>query len=170
MTILNSQFIYHRKELAEEYWKILSGRSPANNATSDLFLAAPRRTGKSTFLRQDLVPEADDLDWFPIYVDLWADKARNPAELIAEAIATELDKHAPAAKPALRAMGISKVRAAGTTIDIEDGKTQGGVTIGAALIKLWEYPYHPAQYSPRHDRFNNHLDRCSVTRCPSRTG
>ena len=27
MTILNSQFIYHRKELAEEYCRILSGRS-----------------------------------------------------------------------------------------------------------------------------------------------
>jgi len=26
MTILNSQFIYHRKELAEEYCRILSGR------------------------------------------------------------------------------------------------------------------------------------------------
>ena len=51
MTILNSQFIYHRKELAEEYCRILSGRSPVNNATSGLFLAAPRRTGKSTFLR-----------------------------------------------------------------------------------------------------------------------
>lgn len=138
MTILNSQFIYHRKELAEEYCRILSGRSPVNNATSGLFLAAPRRTGKSTFLRQDLVPEAENLDWLPIYVDLWADKTRNPAELIAEAIAAELDKHAPVAKRALRAIGISKVGAAGTTIDIGDGKSQGGITIGAALKKLWE--------------------------------
>lgn len=138
MTILNSQFHYPRKELAEDYCRALAGRSPAKNATSGLFLAAPRRTGKSTFLRQDLVPEAERHDWFPIYVDLWADKDRNPAELIAEAIAAELDKRAPVAKRALRAIGISKVGAAGTTIDIGDGKTQGGITIGAALKKLWE--------------------------------
>lgn len=57
MTILNSQFIYHRKELAEEYCRILSGRSPVNNATSGLFLAAPRRTGKSTFSAKTSFPK-----------------------------------------------------------------------------------------------------------------
>lgn len=51
-------------------YRYLGWRFRLNHAGLSLFLAAPRRTGKSTFLRQDLAPEAENLDWLPIYVDL----------------------------------------------------------------------------------------------------
>lgn len=55
-----------------------------------MFLAAPRRTGKSTFVRQDLVPEFERRNLNVIYVDLWINKAVNPVIHIANAIRTEL--------------------------------------------------------------------------------
>lgn len=135
---LNNPFVYRRKELAEAYCQAISGRSQLKDARSGLFLVAPRRTGKSTFLRQDLVPGIEALDWYPIYVDLWSDKSRNPAELIADSIGTELEKVAPLPKRAIKALGFQKLGAAGATIDIGDGKTTGGVTISAALTQLWQ--------------------------------
>lgn len=135
---LANPFIYSRKELAEAYCEAIAGRNPLRDARSGLFLAAPRRTGKSTFLRQDLVPAVEVRDWYPIYVDLWSDKSRNPAELIADAIAAELEKFAPLPKRAIRALGFQKIGASGTTIDIGDGKASGGLTIPIALEQLWK--------------------------------
>jgi len=51
-----------------------------------LFLSAPRRTGKSTFLRNDFDPRRSKSGAVAIYVDLWVDKTRDAADLIAEAI------------------------------------------------------------------------------------
>jgi len=49
-------FVFRRKELARRMADIALGTDPlAGN--SGLFLAAPRRTGKSTFLKTDLIPE-----------------------------------------------------------------------------------------------------------------
>lgn len=40
----------------------LQGRNAFGDASSGLFLAAPRRTGKSTFLQLDLRPELEARD------------------------------------------------------------------------------------------------------------
>ena len=48
-------FTFHRPGLAESYCDSLGGQGLADSR-SGLFLAAPRRTGKSTFLREDLLP------------------------------------------------------------------------------------------------------------------
>lgn len=49
-----------------------------------LFPAAPRRTGKSTFVRQDLLPELSERGLLVIYEDLWADKAMDPVLHLSE--------------------------------------------------------------------------------------
>lgn len=140
---LENPFIYRREALAEEYCRAMSGRNPLKDARSGLFLAAPRRTGKSTFLRQDLVPTAEAQGWLPIYVDLWTDRNRNPAELIAEVIVKALDQHAPLPKKVLRAIGLQKFGYAGAVIDIGDGQSSGGLTVAAALEQLWNKVMKP---------------------------
>ncbi len=52
----NKQFTYRRLALAASYVDAVAGVG-AFGRVSGLFLAAPRRTGKSTFLRIDMVPE-----------------------------------------------------------------------------------------------------------------
>ena len=43
---------YHRAALAQQLVQALQGRALLGDAHNGLFLAAPRRTGKSTFLRE----------------------------------------------------------------------------------------------------------------------
>ena len=73
-------FTFHRPGLAESYCDSLEGQGLADSR-SGLFLAAPRRTGKSTFLREDMLPAMQKRGWTTIYVDLWADKSKDPAEV-----------------------------------------------------------------------------------------
>ena len=48
---------FPRPSLAEEMCEALQGSNLFNDAPNGLFLAAPRRTGTSTFLQADLKPE-----------------------------------------------------------------------------------------------------------------
>ena len=59
------RFNFHRQDLAHTLCDSLEGKGLAD-ARSGLFLAAPRRTGKSTFLREDLVPEVERRKWIAL--------------------------------------------------------------------------------------------------------
>ncbi len=50
------------------------------------FWAAPRRTGKSTFVRQDLVPTLLATGAEFIYLDLWTDRTQYPALRVANSM------------------------------------------------------------------------------------
>ena len=87
-----SQFSFHRPELARSVCDSLQGHG-LKDARSGLFLAAPRRVGKSTFLQEDVVPEAVARGWATIYVDLWKNKQTPPEILIADKIKATLTEH-----------------------------------------------------------------------------
>lgn len=70
-----------RPEMASKIADMLSP-DPLFGEISGLFLAAPRRTGKSTFLRRDLKPMLEERGQVVLYVDLWADRSVDPAELM----------------------------------------------------------------------------------------
>jgi len=53
---------------------------------SGLFISGVRRTGKTTFLRHDLIPALEAEGALVIYVDLWSDTQANPARLIHAAV------------------------------------------------------------------------------------
>ena len=70
--------VFHRTALAQDIASKLV-RPPATSASgSGLFLAAPRRTGKSTFLREDLRPALEAMGVLVVYADLWENKAADP--------------------------------------------------------------------------------------------
>jgi hypothetical protein len=81
---------YPRAELAVQLAEALHGRVVLSDARNGLFLASPRRTGKSTFLQQDLKPQLEKSGAVVVYVDLWADQAKDPALLIGEKIVAAL--------------------------------------------------------------------------------
>lgn len=88
---MDNKLLFHRPDIAARLASALLGDDPLNQAgRSGLFLAAPRRTGKSTFLRTDLIPAIENAGAIAVYVDLWVDKTRNPADLIAEAVRDKL--------------------------------------------------------------------------------
>ena len=106
-------FSYRRTALAEAYCAALEGGG-VFDATSGLFLAAPRRTGKSTFLREDLVPAMRARGWETLYVDLWSDRARDPADLIAAAVRDGLAAHDGLVLKAAKSVGLDKLTVLGT--------------------------------------------------------
>lgn len=132
------RFSFHRQDLARTLCDSLEGKGLAD-ARSGLFLAAPRRTGKSTFLREDLVPEVERRGWIAIYVDLWADRARDPGLMIADAIKARLAEFdGPIAKLA-KSAGMEKISVLRTfTFDLGKTGLPPGITLTDALDTLYK--------------------------------
>ncbi len=82
-------FMFNRPDLAKRMAEVALGIDPLGGS-SGLFLAAPRRTGKSTFLTVDLLPELRRRGAVPVYADLWSDRTRDPAAIILKAVRTAL--------------------------------------------------------------------------------
>jgi hypothetical protein len=106
-----------------------------------MFLAAPRRTGKSTFVRQDLRPEFERRGLNVIYVDLWIDKTVNPAIHIANAIRTELAREdGPIAKTLKKLTNMSKLTVGawgnGLSFDLSQLNLSIDATLADALKAL----------------------------------
>lgn len=117
-------FYFPRKDLAEKIAARLSP-DPILGTPAGLFLAAPRRTGKSTFLRRDLVPELETRGHFTIYIDLWADKSRDPAQSIAEALVQAIESLASRGERILDALPFRSVSIGGVSVALkaEEGAT-----------------------------------------------
>ena len=132
---------FARIDLAQEIARDIQGKNLFGDAHNGLFLAAPRRTGKSTFLTEDLKPELIRQGLFVIYVDLWSDQRRDPGELIADAIGSALQSCSRLVAKAAKA--IESVTIAGMKINIgKIGRTDGATLVDAlrALRQSAEQP------------------------------
>lgn len=132
----NSGFVFRRPDLASSIADGLVGAG-IQDFTSGLFLAAPRRTGKSTFLREDLVPECQARGWLAVYVDLWADKEKDPADLISSAIAGALVPFEKGIRKLAKNIGIEKLSFLRTlSWDFTKPQLPAGATLTQALELL----------------------------------
>ena len=130
---------FPREALAREYVAALRGRAIFGDAHNGLFLAAPRGTGKSTFLRADLTPALEAAGAVVAYVDLWADPRRDPGGLIADAIARALMPHLGVMSRAARKSGLETVTIAGALrVDVSKIGRIDGMTLPDALRALHE--------------------------------
>ncbi len=135
---------FPRRTLAQEMCDALQGSKLFNDAPNGLFLAAPRRTGKSTFLQADLKPELERRGIAVVYVDLWAAPQRDPGELIAEAIGQALRAHLGPVAKAAKASGLESVSIAGALkIDTRHIGQPEGSTLTDALRTLHELARAP---------------------------
>lgn len=122
---------FHRPKLAEKLTQALLQLGALNSMASGLFLAAPRRTGKSTFLREDLRPMLMDKGVIVIYADLWKNKEVDPGIVIANAITEEMLKHKGVIARLAKSTGVDKVSVAGMSFTVDRDKI--GVGQGASL-------------------------------------
>lgn len=137
-------FYYSRPLLADHLVADLTGRNPFSDASNGLFLAAPRRTGKSTFLQNELRPALEKTGRVVVYVDLWSDKSRNPGALIADAVAAELQKHLGIVAKTAKAAGVEELNIAGwMKIDTKKIGKIDGATLTDALRALCEMSGKP---------------------------
>ena len=128
---------FPRTDLAEQTADLVEGRGLFGEGRNGVFLAAPRRTGKSTFLRHDLAPELTKRGNEVVYVDLWSDRSRDPAELIDEAIGRAIERRLGFVAKATRAAGVERLDIAGVMkIDTSRIGEHDGVTLTEALRAL----------------------------------
>ena len=117
--------LYHaRTSLAAGLADALQGKNPFSDAPNGLFLAAPRRTGKSTFLQADLMPELARRQVVGVYVDLWADQNRDPGTLIAEAVGRALLKQLGVVAKTARSAGLESINVGGPAPDEDPGPAE----------------------------------------------
>lgn len=81
-----NETVYHRPELAARLSKLIMQVAVGSSASSGVFLAASRRTGKSTFCREDLRPALEKEGAIVLYADLWQDLTKDPGSIIVEAV------------------------------------------------------------------------------------
>lgn len=143
--------VYHRRALAQQMaQQLLNPRVLDLPLRSGLFLSGLRRTGKTTFLRQDLIPALESGDWGPgtagrgavvIYVDLWSNPHVPPAELILRAVRAklhELEDPASAVWSALKRIASAEVAAHGFRFKFDLSKLggEGGATLAEAFTQV----------------------------------
>ena len=134
---------YPRTHLAVDLVNALQGKAAFSDAPNGLFLAAPRRTGKSTFLQSDLMPELARRQVVAVYVDLWADQQRDPGSLIAEAVGRALMKQLGLVAKTAKAAGLESISVGGLKIDTSKIGRVDGTTLADALRALVEAAKNP---------------------------
>ena len=134
---------YPRTSLAADLANALQGQTAFSDAPNGLFLAAPRRTGKSTFLQSDLMPELTRRQVVVVYVDLWADQQRDPGSLIAEAVGRALIKQGGVVAKTAKSAGLESITVGGIKIDTSKIGRVDGTTLTDALRALVEAAKSP---------------------------
>lgn len=129
--------IFHRPDLAEKIAMQILRSSPTSASPSGLFLAAPRRTGKTTFMREDLAPALlAQRSAIVIYVDLWEDRRADPSDVIVAAVKHELAKHEPALAKLAKNFGIAGAKVVGLEFSLDRIGLGKEVSLSQALCAL----------------------------------
>ena len=155
---------FHRPDLANELANVILNEAALAPARSGLFLAAPRRTGKSTFLREDLMPALEKRGAAVLYVDLWADKAIEPGSAIVALVRSAFAQDDGFVLKMARKAGMDKVNVGGLSFDVAKVGLGTGVSLSQALGALSDRVKAPivlmideAQQAATTDEGNNAL-------------
>ncbi|WP_432262231.1 AAA family ATPase [Cupriavidus sp. TMH.W2] len=134
--------IYRRPALADQMARQLLHPGVLDEGLrSGLFLSGLRRTGKTTFLINDLVPALEADGAIVIYVDLWSDTQRSPAALILAAVKrtlTELERPGSNALKHLKRVSGADVGALGFKFGfkLDSVGEPGGATLAQVLAEV----------------------------------
>jgi len=128
--------VFHREALAKDLAGKLLRPAATSASGSGLFLAAPRRTGKSTFVREDLRPALEALGAIVIYVDLWEDRKADPGDVIISAVRSELAKREGVIARLAKSSGMDKVAVGGLNFSLDRVGLAKGISLSAALSAL----------------------------------
>lgn len=129
--------LFHRPELAEKLAKQVLTVAVGSAASSGVFLAAPRRTGKSTFVREDLRPAFERAGALVVYADLWANPTADPGEVVVAAIRASLATKDGVVMRLAKASGLSKIAVGGAVnFDLDRVGLGKDVSLTDALVAL----------------------------------
>ena len=133
---MHQSLVFNRTDLAKRMADQILLNSVGSASSSGLFLAAPRRTGKSTFLREDLRPQLEANGALVLYVDLWADKKSDPGSVIVSAVRAELSQHEGVVARLARSAGMEKISVGGVAFSLDRVGLSAQVSLSTALAAL----------------------------------
>lgn len=131
--------LFHRTDYASDMAKQLLQPSALQlQVRSGVFLSGIRRIGKTTFLRQDLIPALESMGALVVYVDLWVDRSKSPAALVHEAVRSTLAQLATPGTGLLARFKGLNVGAAGFTFgfQVDTVGKEGGATLAQVFTEL----------------------------------
>ena len=134
-----SHDVFHRHGYAQDMAEqLLQPSSLQLQVRSGVFLSGIRRIGKTTFLRQDLIPTLEAMGALVIYVDLWADRSKSTASLVHEAVQDTLTQLTSSGSGLLGRFKGLNLGAAGFTFgfQLDSVGQKGGATLAQAFTEL----------------------------------
>ncbi|UCV23826.1 ATP-binding protein [Ferribacterium limneticum] len=132
----NAQVLFQRPELANRFAKQILVIGVGSAASSGVFLAAPRRTGKSTFVREDLRPALEAEGALVVYADLWANPTADPGNVIVNAIRGTLASNDGVVLRLAKSAGLDKVKVGSVSFDLDRVGLGKDVSLTEALVAL----------------------------------
>lgn len=132
----NAQILFQRPELANRIAKQILVIGVGSAASSGVFLAAPRRTGKSTFVREDLRPALEAGGALVVYADLWANPTADPGNVIVNAIRATLASNDGVVLRLAKSAGMDKVKVGNVSFDLDRVGLGKDVSLTEALVAL----------------------------------
>ena len=128
--------IFHRPELAKKLADQILVTGAGSAAGSGVFLAAPRRTGKSTFVREDLRPALEMAGALVVYADLWANPTTDPGAVITNAIRSALVGRKGVILRLAKSAGMNKISVGNLSFDLDRIGLGQNVSLTDALAAL----------------------------------
>nr|WP_314876193.1 ATP-binding protein [uncultured Pseudomonas sp.] len=131
-----SSNLYHRAELAARLSKLILQVAIGSAASSGVFLAAPRRTGKSTFVREDLRPALEAAGAIVLYADLWQDLTKDPGLVIVDAVREAVGRSEGFITRLAKSAGMDKVAVGGMSFSLDKVGLGRDIDLTHALAAL----------------------------------
>lgn len=131
-----TETLYHRPALAARLSKLIMQVAVGSAAGSGVFLAAPRRTGKSTFVREDLRPALEAAGAIVLYADLWKDLTKDPGLVIVEAVRDAVRRSEGFVARLAKNAGVDKVTVGGLSFSVDKIGLGKDVDLTTALAAL----------------------------------
>ena len=131
-----SGILYHRPALAARLSKLILQVAVGSAASSGVFLAAPRRTGKSTFAREDLRPALEAAGAIVLYADLWKDLTKDPGLVIVEAVREAVGRTEGFITRLAKSSGMEKVAVGGLNFSLDKIGLGKDIDLTTALVAL----------------------------------
>lgn len=131
-----TEIVYHRPELAARLSKLIMQVAVGSSASSGVFLAAPRRTGKSTFAREDLRPALEAAGAIVLYADLWQDLTKDPGLVIVDAVREAVGRNEGFITRLAKSSGMDKVVVGGLNFSLDKIGLGKDIDLTSALVAL----------------------------------
>lgn len=132
----HAPILFQRPELAQRLAKQILVIGVGSAASSGVFLAAPRRTGKSTFVREDLRPALEAAGALVVYADLWANPTADPGQVLVSAIRATLANDDGVILRLARRAGMDTVKLGSMSFDLDRVGLGRDVSLTEALVAL----------------------------------